>query len=92
MGYLTVEQDEVLTVDREQMELVTNGLKAAREKLRGRDIGKIAQKVDRDSYTVRAYLRGEVRDLNTGLRILNYCNGFIALNRNCEEQKDKLVY
>lgn len=92
MVYSTVEQDEVLTVDQEQVGLVTNGLKAARAKIRGRDILKIAQKVERDTYTVRAYLRGEVRDINTGIKILNYCNGFIALNRNCEEQKDKLVY
>jgi hypothetical protein len=90
MGYSTV-VSEVLTVPESDSDVV-KGLKALKGKIRGKDMSLLAMKVNRDVYTIRAYLRGEVRDEVLGLQILNYANGFIALNNNCDFLKNRLVY
>lgn len=92
---MTVPENEVLTVEAEKdnLTLIKGGLEiAAKKNLSGRDLGKIALKVGRDVLTVKKYLRGDVRDESMGQLILNYCNGFIAINNDADDRKSKLQY
>lgn len=91
---MTGTQNEVLTVEAEKdnLTLIKEGLATAKTKLGGRDLAKIADKVNRDAFTVKAYMRGDVRDESIGLAILNYCNGFIAINNEADNAKTKLQY
>lgn len=91
MDCLTEKGSEVLTVSENAADLV-KGLQALKGKIRGRDMMLLGVKVNRDVYTVRAYLKGDVRDEALALQILKYANGFIALNNNCDFQKSKLTY
>lgn len=91
MGSLTETAGDVLTVSDNAEDLV-KGLQALKGKIRGRDMMLLGVKVNRDVYTVRAYLKGDVRDEALALQILKYANGFIALNNNCDFQKSQLTY
>lgn len=93
MNSVTVEESEVMTsVEKDNLTLIVEGLQAAKEKLSGPDLAKISLKVNRGVSTVQQYMKGDVRDEELGLLILNYANGFIALNNDCEFQKNKLKY
>lgn len=91
MGHSTV-PDEVLTVDTMQRDELVEALAMVKKKTTGRDLALIAVKVERDVFTVRKYMNGEVRDEGLALRILNYANGFIAINNNADFQKHQLTY
>lgn len=85
------EEVALMEADEQRADLV-NGLQALKGKIRGRDMMLLGVKVNRDVYTVRAYLKGDVRDEALALQILKYANGFIALNNNCDFQKSQLKY
>lgn len=95
MGQSTVVENEVLTVEDGQADnlaMIREGLKIVKDQMSGPDINLLAVKIKRDVYTVRRYLNGEVRDEQVGLRLLNYCNGFIAINNNAADEKHRLQY
>jgi|GEM_PF-3523084 len=56
------------------------------------DVHDIASKMNRDIYTVRKYVRGDVRNLDVALRILKMCNAYLAINYNAAEQKNRVTF
>jgi hypothetical protein len=56
------------------------------------DVHSIASKMNRDVYTVRRYIRGDVKNLDLAVKLLNICNAYLAINADAADRKSKIEF